>query len=80
MIILQADAIVEAKLKMTDVSCALMLCSLVHQRYSDFSGLLLESWQKVMLTKKDDKVFYTLLCEVAVCQFLLVCHECSRVC
>ena len=52
----QADAIVEAKLKMSDINCALGLCSLIHQRYADFSGLLLESWQKVLLTKKDDKV------------------------
>ena len=52
----QADAIVEAKLKMSDVSCALIVCSLIHQRYADFSALLLESWQKVLLTKKDDKV------------------------
>ena len=52
----QADAIVEAKLKTSDVSCALVVCSLIRQRYADFSALLLESWQKVLLTKKDDKV------------------------
>jgi len=55
---MQADAVVEAKLKMSDINCALVLCSLIHQRYADFSGLLLESWQKVLLTKKDDKVCY----------------------
>jgi len=54
--VLKADAIVEAKLKMSDVNCALVLCSLIHSRYADFSGLLLESWQKVLLTKKDEKV------------------------
>jgi len=52
----QADAIIEAKLKMSDINCALVLCSLIHQRYADFAGLLVESWQKVLLTKKDDKV------------------------
>ena len=65
---MQADAIVEAKLKMSDINCALVLCSLIHQRYADFSSLLLDSWQKVLLTKKDDKVCcyhqhtYLLLC------------------
>lgn len=55
---MQADAVVEAKLKMSDINCALVLCSLIHQRYADFSALLLESWQKVLLTKKDEKVCY----------------------
>ena len=55
----QADAIVEAKLKLSDVSCALVVCSLIHQRYAEFSALLLDSWQKVLLTKKDDKVSTT---------------------
>lgn len=51
-----ACAIVEAKLKMTDIMCALIICSLLHQRYADFSSSLLENWHKVLLTKKDDKV------------------------
>jgi hypothetical protein len=53
---LKVDAIVEAKLKMTDVGCALTLCSLIHQRYAEFSTLFLEGWHKVLLSKKDDKV------------------------
>jgi len=59
MVGMQADAIVEAKLKLSDVSCALVVCSLIHQRYTEFSALLLDSWQKVLLTKKDDKVSTT---------------------
>jgi hypothetical protein len=55
-VIFKVDAIVEAKLKMTDVSCALTLCSLIHQRYAEFSSLFLEGWHKVLLSKKDDKV------------------------
>ena len=51
-----AAGFTEAKLKMSDVGCALHLCSLAHQRYPDFSPALLESWQKVLLTKKDEKV------------------------
>lgn len=51
-----AAAIVEAKLKMTDIPCALHVCSLLHQRYTDFSDLLMENWQKALLQKKDDKV------------------------
>jgi len=52
----QADAIVEAKWKMSDVGCALVICSLIHQRYTEFSSLLLDAWHKVLLSKKDDKV------------------------
>ena len=56
MTVLQASAFTEAKLKMSDVTCALNLCSVLHQRYADFAPALLENWQKVLLTKKDDKV------------------------
>lgn len=51
-----AAAITEAKLKMSDVNCVLHLCSLLHQRYADFSPVLMESWNKVLLNKKDEKV------------------------
>ncbi len=50
-----AQSITEAKLKMSDINCALHLCSLMHQRYTDFSTALLENWQKVLVSKKDDK-------------------------
>jgi regulator of nonsense transcripts 2 len=51
-----AAAIADAKLKMSDVNCALHICSLLHQRYADFTQALLDNWNKVLLTKKDEKV------------------------
>lgn len=51
-----AGAILDAKLKMSDVPCALHICSLLHQRYADFSQALLESFNKYLLSKKDDKM------------------------
>ena len=51
-----ATAFTEAKLKMNDISCALHLCSQMHQNYAEFSGLLLEQWQKLLNIKKDEKV------------------------
>lgn len=51
-----AAAIVEAKLKVTDVGAAVVLCSLFHHTYSEFAPLLLENWQKVLSLKKDEKV------------------------
>lgn len=51
-----ATAIVEAKLKMTDVSCGVHICSLLHQRYCDFAPTLLENWVKVLTLKKDEKI------------------------
>lgn len=51
-----AQAVVETKLKMSDISTAVHLCSLLHQRYHDFAPTLLENWQKVLTPKKDEKV------------------------
>ena len=51
-----ASAIVEAKLKMADISTAIHLCSLLHQRYHDFAPSLLQNWQKILNLKKEDKV------------------------
>lgn len=53
-----AQAIVEAKLKMSDINTAVHICSLLHQRYHDFSPTLLENWQKVLALKKDEKVYF----------------------
>ena len=42
-----------------DVSCAVHLCTLLHQRYAEFSSLLLEQVQKLYSTgikKEEDKV------------------------
>lgn len=49
-------AIVEAKLKMSDVGPALTLCSKLHQTYGDFSGSLFENWQKVLHVKAGEKI------------------------
>ncbi|XP_071041513.1 regulator of nonsense transcripts 2 isoform X3 [Parasteatoda tepidariorum] len=51
-----ASAIVEAKLKMSDVNTAVQICSHLHQRYAEFSSQLLEHWQKVFPMKKDEKI------------------------
>lgn len=51
-----AQAVVETRLKMADVSTAVSLCSLLHQRYQDFSAMLLQNWQKLFTGKKDEKV------------------------
>ncbi|XP_064084936.1 regulator of nonsense transcripts 2-like [Macrobrachium nipponense] len=51
-----AQAVVEAKLKMSDIATAVHICSLLHQRYHDFAPTLLENWQKVLSPKKEDKI------------------------
>ena len=42
-----AAAIVEAKIKMTDLPLAKDVCCALHQRYAEFPSALLENWQKV---------------------------------
>ena len=49
--------IVEVKLKVTDIQSIVEICSLLHQRYSDFSQPFLEAWSKTLSIKKDDKNF-----------------------
>ena len=42
-----------------DVGCAVHLCTLLHQRYAEFSSLLLEQLQKLYssgIKKEEDKV------------------------
>lgn len=51
-----ASALVEAKLKLNDVPAAVMLCSEMHNTYSEFSKVLLEHWVKILSIKKDEKV------------------------
>ncbi|TPP48790.1 Regulator of nonsense transcripts 2 [Fasciola gigantica] len=46
-----ATAIVEAKIKTTDIPFILKLCSAMHQRYSDFGSLISDAWKKVLSTK-----------------------------
>lgn len=52
-----ASAIVEAKLKMTDISSVIQICVILHEKYADFAPQLLEAWQKVLSLKKDEKVY-----------------------
>ncbi|XP_056604924.1 regulator of nonsense transcripts 2 isoform X2 [Triplophysa dalaica] len=49
------SSMVEAKLKISDVSCAVHLCSLFHQRYADFAPLLLGAWKRHFEARKDEK-------------------------
>lgn len=51
-----AASIVEAKLKISDVNCAVHLCSLFHQRYADFAQSLLQVWKKHFEARKEDKL------------------------
>ena len=46
-----ATAIVDTKLKMTDVGPAVKMCSVLHQMYVDFSQHLFENWQKALSLK-----------------------------
>ncbi|XP_078092073.1 regulator of nonsense transcripts 2 isoform X5 [Mustelus asterias] len=48
-------SIVEAKLKLSDVNCAVHLCCLFHLRYVDFSPLLLQGWRKHFEARKEEK-------------------------
>ncbi|KAJ8261775.1 hypothetical protein GJAV_G00158270 [Gymnothorax javanicus] len=49
------SSVVEAKLKISDVGCAVHLCSLFHQRYADFAQLLLQAWRKHFEARKEEK-------------------------
>lgn len=51
-----AQAIVEAKLKMTDVPAVITLSSQLHQIYGEFSQHFFENWQKVLTIKHGEKV------------------------
>ncbi|XP_057375556.1 regulator of nonsense transcripts 2-like [Daphnia carinata] len=51
-----ANAIVEAKLKMTDIASILQVCVVLHEKYADFAPQLLEAWQKILSLKKEEKV------------------------
>lgn len=51
-----AAALVEAKLKMSDLASALEICSILHLKYAEFSSQMLEVWQKVLAVKRDEKV------------------------
>lgn len=79
---MQAVSITEAKLKMSDISCAVHVCSLMHQRYSDFAQILLENWLKYFPTKKDEKVQWKKMIEEfdqrLYCKALHKDHLCKK--
>lgn len=47
-------ALVEAKLKMSDIPTALELCDMAHRRYAEFSPSFLDQWRKVLPSRKDE--------------------------
>uniref|UniRef100_A0A1B6CUR7 Regulator of nonsense transcripts 2 n=1 Tax=Clastoptera arizonana TaxID=38151 RepID=A0A1B6CUR7_9HEMI len=51
-----AVALVDTKLKLTDVPAAVSLCSELHCTYHEFSKVLLEHWVKTLTLKKDEKI------------------------
>lgn len=53
-----ATSIAEAKLKLADVGCAVHISSLIHCRYSEFSGVLMDQLQRIYsvgIDKDEDK-------------------------
>ena len=51
-----ASALVEVKLKMSDIGGMVELCSAIHQKYAEFSSCLVENWTRMLTLKKDEKV------------------------
>uniref|UniRef100_T1GNV6 MIF4G domain-containing protein n=1 Tax=Megaselia scalaris TaxID=36166 RepID=T1GNV6_MEGSC len=50
------QALVEAKLKLTDVASIIILCSKLHQTYADFNVQFFEAWQRNFATKPGEKL------------------------
>ena len=51
-----ATALVDAKLKMTDIGPAIKACSFLHQTYAEFSIHFFENWQKNLSLKVGEKI------------------------
>ncbi|XP_071647299.1 regulator of nonsense transcripts 2 isoform X2 [Temnothorax longispinosus] len=51
-----ATALVDAKIKMTDVAPAIRVCSFLHQTYAEFSTHFFENWQRILSFKIGDKI------------------------
>ncbi|XP_020710978.2 regulator of nonsense transcripts 2 isoform X2 [Athalia rosae] len=51
-----ATALVEAKLKMTDVGPAIKVCCYLNQNYAEFASHLFENWQRILSLKVTDKI------------------------
>ena len=50
-----ASTLLQSKLKMSDIPCAVHICSLMHQRYSEFTGMLFLTAKRVFQSYIDDK-------------------------
>jgi len=48
-------SVVEAKLKISDVGCAVHLGSLFHQRYVEFAPMLLQAWRRHFEARREEK-------------------------
>lgn len=51
-----SSALSEAKLKLTDVNAAIVLCNELHRVYADFASAFYENWQKILSLKPNEKV------------------------
>ncbi|XP_066592930.1 regulator of nonsense transcripts 2 [Prorops nasuta] len=51
-----ATALVDAKLKMTDVAPAIRACGFLHQTYAEFSSHFFENWQRILSLKVSEKI------------------------
>lgn len=54
-----AAALIETKLKMSDISAAVLLCTEINCQYAEFGKCMLECWQKTLAQKRDEKVSST---------------------
>lgn len=50
------QALVEVKLKMSDVPAAVKTCALFHRRYADFASEMMSSWKRVLPLHKGDPI------------------------
>lgn len=58
------QALVEAKLKLTDVASIITLCSKLHQTYADFNVQFFEAWQRNFATRPGEKLSNSSKCRV----------------
>lgn len=56
-----AAGLTEARYKIENISDAASICSMIHQRYSEFSGLLLQNFKKNLPVKKSEMVRVTVM-------------------
>lgn len=57
-----ATAIVEAKIKFTDIPPAVLLCTELNSTYAEFTGFLQEQFIKVLSINKDEPVSSIYIC------------------